>query len=135
MAPRPTNRTYEIAERGGPGGRLVLACAGQGGACKIVISGYDGPQLPGRLTDAAIEARATGTSTRDRWRLHSREGSFDFGARAVDVIEERPALYEPMHRRFALSGMDRVAVRVLLWMLRLPGGARLLRRWHAHRSP
>jgi len=38
-----------------------------------------------------------------------------------------------MHRTFALRTSDRIAVRILLWLLRLPGGARLLRRWHVKR--
>jgi hypothetical protein len=49
-------------------------------------------------------------------------------------IVERPELYERLHRPFALGRGERLAARVLLALLRLPGGAGLLRRWHARRS-
>jgi hypothetical protein len=39
-----------------------------------------------------------------------------------------------LHRAFALSRADRLAVRVLLGLLRLPGGSRLLRLWHSRRG-
>ena len=69
-----------------------------------------------------------------RWRLTSSEGRFDFDAVAVDQIEECPALYAPLHRPFELRRSDRVAVRILIWLLRLPFGARLLRNWHGRRQ-
>lgn len=101
----------------------------------IVVSGFDGPELPAALTGVVI-ARAGGSEAAAKaWRLDATEGSFTFKARAVEIIDEQPSLYEPLHHPFALSGADRFAVRILLWMLRLPGGARLLRRWHAGRSP
>ena len=49
-------------------------------------------------------------------------------------IVERPDLYADLHRPFALGRGERLAVRVLLALLRLPGGAGLLRRWHARRG-
>lgn len=49
-------------------------------------------------------------------------------------IEERPELYEHLHRPFALRGGERLVARLLLALLRLPGGAGLLRRWHAGRA-
>ena len=49
-------------------------------------------------------------------------------------IVARPDLYLQLHRPFALGRGERLAARVLLALLRLPGGARLLRRWHASRS-
>jgi hypothetical protein len=97
----------------------------------IVISGFQGPALPAQLTSPAIEL-ASGAA--GEWRLTCAEGEFRFRARAVDQLTERPALFTPLHRPFALSGADRLAVRVLLWLLRLPGGARLLRFWHARRG-
>lgn len=135
MVRQPVTATFETVERHGPGGRLVLRYGSSGDTRQFVISGYDGPELPARVTDATIEPRLVGADTHAGWCLRSREGVFAFRARAVDVIEERPALYQPLHRSFALSATDRFAVRILLWMLRLPGGARLLRRWHAGRSP
>ena len=95
------------------------------GAELLVIAGYRGPTLPDLLTKPTLAA--TGA---DRWRLSAMEGAFDFGARGVDRIALRPGLYQPMHARFALSRADRVAVRILLRMLRFPGGTRILRWWH-----
>jgi hypothetical protein len=86
------------------------------------------------LTDPVIESLASGDAPRPGWRLRSSEGQFEFRALAVDQLEERPALYEPLHLPFALRRSDRAAVRVLLWLLRMPGGARLLRIWHTQRQ-
>ena len=58
----------------------------------------------------------------------------DAGGAVVDRIETRPSLFAELHRPFALGAGDRIAARALLALLRLPGGARLLRRWHARRS-
>lgn len=56
------------------------------------------------------------------------------GARAVDRIALRPSLFHELHRPFALGAGERLAARWLLALLRLPGGAKLLRAWHARRS-
>lgn len=55
-------------------------------------------------------------------------------ARPDFAIVARPDLYAEMHRPFALGRGERLAARVLLALLRLPGGAGLLRRWHARRA-
>lgn len=125
---------FRIVERGGPGGRLVLRNESAGRATSIVVAGFRGTSLPGALTDPGIAARADGGSVPGHWRLTSREGVFDFEARTVDRVEEQPSLYHPLHRRFALTARDRFAARALLLALRLPGGARLLRNWHARRG-
>ena len=56
------------------------------------------------------------------------------GAQAVDRIELRPSLFDDLHRPFELGAGERLAARCLLALLRLPGGAKLLRAWHARRS-
>lgn len=56
------------------------------------------------------------------------------GAHGVDRIEMRPSLFDELHRPFALGTGERVAARCLLALLRLPGGAKLLRAWHARRG-
>ena len=56
------------------------------------------------------------------------------GARTVDHVALRPSLFRELHRPFALGGGERIAVRGLLALLRLPGGAKLLRAWHARRG-
>jgi hypothetical protein len=49
-------------------------------------------------------------------------------------LVERPDLYTELHRPFALRTGERVAARLLLALLRMPGGARILRAWHARRN-
>ena len=55
-------------------------------------------------------------------------------ARPHFQIVARPDLYAELHRPFALGRGERLAARLLLALLRLPGGAGLLRRWHANRG-
>ena len=99
----------------------------------LVVARYEGPELPATLTGPAVESIGEAGRMPPTWRITSAEGRYEFRAQAVELLEECPTLYEPLHRSFRLSGADRLAVRVLLWLLRLPGGAALLRRWHAHR--
>lgn len=124
-----TPPVYRLIDRRDPAHPVVLRS--DDGACArlIVLSGYEGPAMPATVTGPLIEDRAG-----PRWLLRAAEGAFEFRARTVLHIEERPALYEPLHRPFALSATDRVALRLLLALLRLPGGARLLRFWHARRA-
>jgi hypothetical protein len=49
-------------------------------------------------------------------------------------IVERPDLFDELHRPFALGRGERLVARLLLALLRLPGGAGLLRRWHSGRT-
>jgi len=124
-------RTFRVVERGGPAGRLVLRGQARDAVHWLVISEFRGPELPAQLTDPAIESAPDAAGV---WHLRCAEGEFQFRARAVDRLATQPALFTPLHRPFALSGTDRLAVRVLLWLLRLPGGARVLRHWHARRG-
>lgn len=124
-------QVFRVMERGGPGSRLVLRGQARDAIHWLVISGFQGPELPAQLTDPAIDPAPDAAGA---WHLRCVEGKFPFRARAVDRLVTRPALFTPLHRPFALSGTDRLAVRVLLWLLRLPGGARLLRQWHARRG-
>lgn len=55
--------------------------------------------------------------------------------RVVERIETRPSLFEPLHRPFAPGTGELLVARALLALLRLPGGASLLCRWHAMRKP
>ncbi len=122
---------FRVIQRDGPGNRLILRRQTDHGDQSWVIAGYRGPELPPRLTAPALVPDGEVVNT---WRLTCAEGVFDFQAAALDYLEEQPALFSPLHREFALKAIDRIAVRVLLWLLRLPGGARLLRRWHSQRS-
>jgi hypothetical protein len=99
----------------------------------LVIARYQGPELPKALTNPVVDVVGDPDQAPRNWRIRCTEGRFEFRALAVEQLEECPALYEPLHRPFRLGTSDRLAVRVLLWLLRIPGGAALLRRWHAHR--
>lgn len=134
MSRAGTSKRYQLVERNGPAGRRILRQNSGDRKDLFVIAGFRGADWPGTLTNPRIDALPGTTGERPSWRLSSDEGSFDFGAIAVERVETRPELYFPLHRRFALTTADRLAVRVLLWLLRLPGGARLLRGWHARRN-
>jgi hypothetical protein len=133
MSAAERTEVFTVVERNGPGGRLVLRSEAEDCVKSVVVADYRGADLPAAVTSPVIAPRSDGGSV-ENWRLSSREGVFDFQARAVDRLEERPALYDALHWPFALSTRDRVAARALLLALRLPGGARLLRHWHARRS-
>jgi hypothetical protein len=128
MAATGTHR-YRLVERAGPGKRVQWRAADGDASDAIVATGYRGSEPPPLLTDPRLEARSTGD-----WRIAAEEGSHDFSARAVDVIAMRPGLFAALHRPFALTSGERIAARCLLALLRLPGGARLLRHWHVKRG-
>ncbi len=125
--------THRLVDRAGPAGRVVLR-QGSTDPELIVIAGFHGEPLPDRLTDPQFAAGEPAAGSGTPWRVTSIEGSFKFRARSVDRIHFRPSLYRPMHRAFELSATDRIAVRVLLSLLRFPGGARLLRWWQSRRD-
>jgi hypothetical protein len=120
---------FHLVERAGPGGRVQLRRSFGSRTEIIAVSGYRGPEIRADLTDASAEPTGPGS-----WRLRAREGALEFAARAVDAIETRPGLFDDLHRPFALGARERLAARALLALLRLPGGAGWLRRWHAKRS-
>lgn len=132
MIPGASARDFRVIERNGPAGRLVLRGSGRP-ATLLVLVGYRGAALPDTLTGVQLSSHP-GKSRLNDWRLSSREGIFDFEARAVDQLIECPELFLPLLRPFALRRIDRLAARLLLAMLRFPGGARLMRRWHAGRG-
>lgn len=116
----------------GPDHRIWLRSENGDRVQHLALSGFMGPAIPDPITHPSLDRR--GDSSGRGWRLSCDQGKFDFQALAVDRIETRPALYATLHVPFGLSVIDRVSVRLLLALLRLPGGARLLRRWHARRS-
>jgi hypothetical protein len=109
-------------------GRVVLEAEAPA-AGFVVVSGYDGPALPSRLVAAVLEPVGPRA-----WRLSTDEGAVEFRARGMEVLAPQPALFDKLLAPFALKPRDRRLVRVLLKLLRLPGGAWLLRRWHARRQ-
>ncbi len=111
--------------------RVVLREQGSRGSRLILIAGYEGPELPERLTDVVVEPADSGEQG---WCLRCAEGEFRFRAAALEQLEGRPDLWEPLHRPFALRPGERRMALLLLALLRLPGGAWLLRRWHGSRG-
>ena len=126
--PAAANQTFRVVERCGPGGRTVL-CSDDGERLDLIVLSQCSPDLPELLPGARLLPRGHAA-----WRLESAGQSFDLAARALDAIEVRPGLYAGLHRDFAPGAGDRLAARLLLALLGLPGGAALLRRWHAVRS-
>lgn len=124
--------TFRVVDRAGGSNRLWLRSEGGDRITHLAASGYQGPSLPETMTNPVFR-RQEGAGLRS-CRLDTDQGHFEFESAAIERIEARPALYAGLHRSFALSTTDRVAVRLLLALLRLPGGAGLLRRWHASRT-
>jgi len=118
-----------VVERAGPARRVVLRADAAGGADLWVFGGYEGPALPDSLGRTKPEQLAE-----MRYRVVAAGDGFEFRASVADRIAMRPSLFEALHRPFALGFRDRFAARTLLALLRLPGGAKLLRRWHSRRS-
>jgi hypothetical protein len=133
MSAAQNANVYRLVEEDGPAGRRILERHSGDRRELLVFAQVQGGLWPKSLSNAAVAPR-DGPADARRWRLSSDQGHFDFEARLVDRVELRPALYAPLHRRFTLSTLERLAVRVLIALLRLPGGARLLRRWHARRN-
>lgn len=113
------NGASDLALLSGPSGR-------------IVITGFCGRSLPDMVTDACVTQRDAGVAT-SSWNLTCAEGSFEFEARAVERQEPRPELFDALLAAHALKSRERLAARCLLWLMRWPGGAGLLRAWHARR--
>jgi hypothetical protein len=111
-------------------GRATFIAA-DGGGRWIEVTGWLAGDLPERLQDPCFEPPEGDGS---RWRLAHAGGACGFVAAGVVLIEPAPRLLEPLGAPFALKTGERRAVRVLLALLRLPGGPRLLRAWHARRS-
>ena len=88
--------------------------------------------MPDVVTDLRLTQRGAGAAA-SSWNLACAEGSFAFEARAVEHQEPRPELFDALLAPHALKPRERLAARCLLWLMRWPGGAGLLRAWHARR--
>lgn len=124
--------TYRVLYPAEPARTLILAPEPDGPGHRFVIAAWAGERLPEVVTGPRIESLEEGDAP-GRFRLTCREGCFDFAARGIEVLEDRPALFDESLAPFALRPRDRSVVRWLLGLLRLPGGAWLLRLWHSRR--
>jgi hypothetical protein len=132
MAAMHSTETFRVVDRAGGSHRLWLRSEGGDRITHIAAAGYQGPSLPEAMTNPVLH-RQEGAGPRS-CRLETDQGRFEFESASFERIEARPMLFAGLHRPFALSAIDRLAVRFLLMLLRLPGGAGLLRRWHASRT-
>lgn len=132
MAAMNSLETFRVVDRAGDVNRLWLRSEGCDRITHIAASGCHGPPLPETMTNPVL-LRQAGAGPRS-CRLDTDQGQFEFESAAIERIEARPGLFSGLHRPYALRTTDRVAVRLLLALLRLPGGAGLLRRWHASRT-
>jgi hypothetical protein len=103
---------------------------GDAGRPRLICPGFSGDGLPPELHDPQLGR----LDESGGWRLTCREGIFDFRARGFEVHQAMPGFFDGMLAGYALRSRDRAVVRWLLRLLRLPGGARLLRAWHAGRG-
>lgn len=131
MAAMHSTETFRVVDRAVGCNRLWLRSEGGDRITHIAASGYRGPSLPETITNPVLH-REEGPGSH-RCRLETDQGRFEFESASIERIEARPMLFAGLHRPFALNTIDRLAVRFLLMLLRLPGGAGLLRRWHASR--
>lgn len=112
-------------------GALVIApVQDRAGAPRFSLGSYAGALPPATLHDPRLER----LDQAGRWRLVCREGSFEFSSRGLEVHEPLPGLFDEALAEYALRARDRSVVRWLLRLVRLPGGARLLRAWQARRG-
>ena len=132
MCPPVLDGPFNVSQLPAAGPASLVFESLQAPGLRVLVHGYRGPPLPSRVTDARLEGAGAG-ATGHAWRLDAREGGFEFEACSVERHEARPAFFEPMLAGFALRPRDRTVVRILLRLLRLPGGAWLMRAWHASR--
>lgn len=116
----------------GTGSNWILEPTG-GGQPRLVIAGYSGEPLPPRLTDPRLHP-AGPREGNSHWRLTCAGGQHAFEARGIEMLEPRPRLFDASLAPHALRTRDRAIVSLLLKLLRLPGGAWLLRAWHVSRD-
>ncbi len=116
------------ARRDGAAGLVLLS----GRPGRIIITGFSGTSLPDVVTDLRLTQCGAGAAV-SSWNLACAEGAFAFEARAVEQQEPRPQLFDALLAPHALKPRERLTARCLLWLMRWPGGAGLLRAWHARR--
>lgn len=132
MSPPVLDGPFNVSQLRAAGPASLVLESLQAPGLRVLVHGYRGPSLPARLTDPRLEEAGAG-ATGHAWRLDSPEGGFEFQALSIERHEALPAFFEPMLAGFALRPRDRTVVRILLRMLRMPGGAWLMRAWHASR--
>lgn len=120
---------YRVDRRATPPDLVVLEPEADG-APVLSLHGFRGTALQERLVDPVIELLSVAER---RYRLRAIGVSVEFHARNVLRHEPAPRALAPLVAPFAPGRGERLAVRVLLGLLRLRIGGALLRAWHERR--
>lgn len=123
------HRVIRPARAGRP---LVLAPNAGTRIETYVFSDCEADGIPDRLHGLLVEEVGS-RGNRARWELACEEGRFALEGRGLEVLAAEPHLFDELLTPFALRARDRKVVGWLLRLLRLPGGAWLLRAWHTRR--
>jgi hypothetical protein len=123
---------YRVVRPARPGRALVLAPDEGVAAETYVFADCDAGEIPDRLHGLLVEEAGAG-GERTRWELACDEGRFTLAGRGLEVLVPEPLLFDELLAPFGLRERDRTVVGWLLGLLRLPGGAWLLRAWHTRR--
>jgi len=120
---------YRVDRRVAPVDLIVLEPDESSAPC-ISLHGFHGNALPGRLTDPVIE---TLSHAGRLYRLTAGDTRIEFQARSVLAHAPAGPVLVPLVRPFALRPRKRIAVKLLLALLRFPFGGALLAAWHSSR--
>lgn len=127
-----TGNAYRLLRPTPPGRTLVLVPDEGTAAETYVFADCDAGELPDHLHGLLVE-EAGSEGEPSRWQIACVEGRFGIAARGLEVLAGKPQLFDELLAPFRLRERDRKVVRWLLGLLRLPGGAWLLRAWHTRR--
>lgn len=120
---------YRVDHRASPVDLIVLE-PDQSAAPGISLHGYRGNALPGRLTDPVIEMLSHAGRL---YRLTAGGVRIEFQARSVLAHEPAGSVLAPVLQPFALRPRQRLAVTLVLRLLRFRFGGALLAAWHSSR--
>ena len=109
----------------------VVRYVGEGGL-ELRLEGVSGVELPSVADSLSVAELADEGPAPIRLRVGAAE--FQLVPRSWRVHEAQPQFFQSALAGFGPSAGEARALKWLLRLLRLPGGARLLSRWHARRS-
>lgn len=126
------SRIHRALRPADPGRTLLLVPEGDEAAETFVFSEGDCAAIPDTVHGLRVE-QVGPVGDRLRWELACDEGRFEVQGRGVEILSSRPQLFDDLLAPYALRRRDRRVVAWLLGLLRLRGGAWLLRAWHSRR--
>jgi len=101
----------------------------QGTRLEVLLSGATGLQLPPELPGA--ELRVRGEPGHEAWELRANGAAYPLAVRAVQVHRDAGAAFAAALPKVSAPWSTRAGWWLLLWLLRLPGMARLLHRFRS----